>query len=83
MSPNRDMVSQVYLGLQDIGPAGDWLRRRIDWMAEEARGPRVLDVGCGEGILCVLLARRGISVTGVDTDQDALDFAKDHLAKEP
>ena len=82
-SPEWDHVSQVYLGLLDIGPAGDWLRRRIDWMAEEARGPRVLDVGCGEGILCVLLARRGFSVTGVDIDQDALDFARDHLAKEP
>ena len=52
-------------------------------MEDEVRGPRVLDVGCSEGILCVLLARRGFSVTGVDIDQDALDFAREHLAKEP
>ena len=83
MSPYRDQVSQVYLGLLDIGPTGDWLRRRIDWMADEVRGPRVLDVGCSEGILCVLLARRGCSVTGVDIEQEALDFAREHLAKEP
>ena len=82
MSPTRDHVSKVYLGLLDIGPTGDWLRRRIDWMAEEARGPRVLDVGCSEGILGVLLARRGIMVTGVDVDADALDFARQQLAKE-
>ena len=82
MSPTRDHVSQVYLGLLDIGPTGDWLRRRIDWMAEEARGPRVLDVGCSEGILGVLLARRGIMVTGVDVDADALDFARQLLGKE-
>ena len=82
MSPTRDHVSKVYLGLLDIGPTGDWLRRRIDWMAEEARGPRVLDVGCSEGILEVLLARRGIMVTGVDVDADALDFARQQLAKE-
>ena len=84
MAPaKRDCVSQVYLGLLDIGPTGDWLRRRIDWIASEARGPRVLDVGCSEGILGVLLARRGINVTGVDIDADALDFARELLAKEP
>ena len=79
--PMRDCVSQVYLGLLDIGPTGDWLRRRIDWMAAEAHGPRVLDVGCSEGILEVLLARRGVNVTGVDIDADALDFARELVAK--
>ena len=52
-------------------------------MAAEARGPRVLDVGCSEGILEVLLARRGIVVTGVDVDPDALSFARELVAKEP
>ena len=83
MSPGRDHVSQVYLGLLDLGPTGAWLRRRIDWMADEARGPCVLDVGCSEGILEVLLARRGIAVTGIDIDPDALGFARELLAKEP
>ena len=82
MSPGRDHVSQVYLGLLDLGPTGAWLRRRIDWMADEARGPCVLDVGCSEGILEVLLARRGIAVTGIDIDPGAIDFARRLLAKE-
>ena len=79
----RDRVSQVYLGMLDWGATGARLRRRIDWMADEARGPRVLDVGCSEGILEVLLARRGIAVTGVDINADALDFARGLLAEEP
>ncbi len=79
----RDRVSQVYLGLVDWGPMGDVLRRRVDWMVEQAQGPRVLDVGCSEGILEVLLARRGIDVTGVEVNPDALDFAHELLAKEP
>ena len=82
-STGRDKVGQVYLGLLDGGPTSDWLRRRIDWMAEEARGPRVLDVGCSEGILEVLLARRGIAVTGVDSDPGALEFAQELLSREP
>ena len=82
-STGRDTAGQVYLGLIDGGPTSDWLRRRIDWMAEEARGPRVLDVGCGEGILEVLLARRGIAVAGVDSDPGALEFAQDLLSREP
>ena len=82
MPPGRDHVSQVYLGLLDGGPTGDWLRRRIDWMADEAHGSCVLDVGCSEGILEVLLARRGVAVTGVDIDHGAIDFARWLLAKE-
>ena len=79
----RDQVAQVYLGVLDWGATGDVLRRRIDWMAGESRGPRVLDVGCSEGILEVLLARRGLDVTGVEVNPDALDFARELLAQEP
>ena len=79
----RDKVAQVYLGELDWGPTGDVLRRRIDWMADESRGPHVLDVGCSEGILEVLLARRGLDVTGVEVNADALDFARELLDKEP
>ena len=82
MASERDHVSQVYLGLVDVGPTGHWLRRRIDWMADEARGPRVLDVGCSEGILEVLLARHAYTVTGIDIDPEALEFAQHLLAKE-
>lgn len=79
----RDRVSQVYLGLVDWGPMGDVLRRRVDWMAEQVQGPKVLDVGCSEGIMEVLLARRGIDVAGVEVNPDALEFANELLAKEP
>ena len=78
----RDQVAQVYLGVLDWGTTGDVLRRRIDWMANEACGPRVLDVGCSEGILEVLLARRGLDVIGVEVNTDALEFARELLAKE-
>ena len=78
-----NMVAQVYFGKENLGPTGDVHRRRIDWMASEVRGPRVLDVGCSDGIMELLLARRGLDVTGVEANSDALDLANKLLAKEP
>jgi 2-polyprenyl-6-hydroxyphenyl methylase/3-demethylubiquinone-9 3-methyltransferase len=41
-------------------------------------GKRVLDVGCGGGILSESMARAGASVTGIDLASDALEIAKLH-----
>jgi 2-polyprenyl-3-methyl-5-hydroxy-6-metoxy-1,4-benzoquinol methylase len=39
----------------------------------------VLDVGCGDGILCAQLAQTGIPhVVGLDADADVLDRARSH-----
>ena len=67
----------------DPGPSGDRLRRRIDWMAGQAEGPRVLDAARSEGILGLLLARRGVEVTVVEADPEAVEYAREVLAKEP
>jgi len=37
---------------------------------------KTLDLGCGEGIFCIELARRGIDVTGIDISQEAINHAK-------
>ena len=79
----EERVSQAYLDVLDRGPADDRLRRRIDWVAGQAQGPRVLDVGCYDGILELLLGRRGIAVTRVDADREALEFTRELLANEP
>ena len=65
------------------GDSGEILRQRIDWMVDQARGSRILDVGCSEGVLEILLAREGFNVTGVDINAEALAFARDLLAQEP
>jgi 2-polyprenyl-3-methyl-5-hydroxy-6-metoxy-1,4-benzoquinol methylase len=83
-SPNlaRDRVAQTYLGLTGNSDVQHRLRRRINWMAAQAAGSRVLDIGCSEGILELLLAREGFHVTGIDVNQDALQYAQDLLAQE-
>ncbi len=53
---------------------------RLDWIERHAKvgGQRVLDVGCGGGILSDAMARRGASVLGIDLASKALKVAQLH-----
>lgn len=44
------------------------------------RGTKILDVGCGGGILSEPLARIGAEVTGIDASSDLIATAKEHAA---
>src|SRR3954470_21960430 len=61
--------------LHDINPL------RLDWIDRLAplAGKKVLDVGCGGGILAESMARRGAAVTGIDLSDKALRVAELHL----
>ena len=45
------------------------------------KGKRILDIGCGGGILCESLTRLGADVTGIDTSSNAIKVAKEHSKK--
>jgi len=53
---------------------------RLDWIDQISplRGERVLDVGCGGGILADSMARRGARVLGIDLATKALRVAQLH-----
>jgi|SRR5690349_11847986 2-polyprenyl-6-hydroxyphenyl methylase/3-demethylubiquinone-9 3-methyltransferase len=53
---------------------------RLDWIDAAAKlsGKRVLDVGCGGGILADAMARRGAQVLGIDLATKALRVAQLH-----
>jgi len=61
--------------LHDLNPA------RLNYIAERValKGARVLDVGCGGGILSESMARAGASVTGIDLAPRVLEVARLHL----
>ncbi len=54
---------------------------RLEWIDRHAplAGKRVLDVGCGGGILTEAMAQRGARVTGIDLSDKALRIAGLHL----
>ncbi|MBB61960.1 bifunctional 2-polyprenyl-6-hydroxyphenol methylase/3-demethylubiquinol 3-O-methyltransferase UbiG [Stutzerimonas balearica] len=53
---------------------------RVNWIDERATlaGKKVLDVGCGGGILSESMARRGAQVTGIDMGEAPLSVARLH-----
>jgi 2-polyprenyl-6-hydroxyphenyl methylase/3-demethylubiquinone-9 3-methyltransferase len=53
---------------------------RLEWIDELAtlKGKRVLDVGCGGGILAEAMARRAAHVTGIDLAAKPLGVARLH-----
>jgi len=53
---------------------------RLDWIDQRVAlaGKRVLDVGCGGGILADAMARRGAKVLGIDLATKALKVAQLH-----
>jgi 2-polyprenyl-6-hydroxyphenyl methylase/3-demethylubiquinone-9 3-methyltransferase len=51
----------------------------IDRMAGGLGGKRVLDVGCGGGILAESMAALGAQVTGIDLSEESLAVARLHL----
>lgn len=64
--------------LHEINPV------RLAWLAQHARlaGARVVDVGCGGGVLSEGLACAGAVVTGIDLAADALAAARQHAAEQ-
>lgn len=61
--------------LHDINPLRlGWIERQAGGLA----GKRVLDVGCGGGILSESMAQRGATVVGIDLAEEALAAARRH-----
>ena len=73
-SMNRLRVPLVRDGLMETGVA-DPAMADTDMPLQ---GVRILDVGCGAGILSEALARIGADVTGIDACHDNIEAAKHH-----
>lgn len=62
----------------ELGRITDGIEERLVLeLVGSVAGKRVLDVGCGDGVLCVGLAEAGGNVTGLDTDPGMLTAARE------
>jgi len=68
-----DLTSE-FRPLHEINPL------RLEWINSHAplSGAKVIDVGCGGGILAESMAKKGANVTGIDLSEKALGVADLH-----
>ena len=79
---NRDRINELYAGEIYSFENQDTARKRIHWICSQAQGDKILDVGCSQGLVCMLLGREGLNCIGIDNEQVAIDYANKELKKE-
>lgn len=68
------------LPLPVYGTNNNKLSSPVNYSMKPLEGYRILDIGCGGGILSENLARLGAHLTGIDAEKENITVAKYHLA---
>lgn len=72
---NNDRIYEAYKGFLGENFQKS-TQKRINWILNKASAcQKILDVGCSQGIISLLLAESGKNVTGIDIQQESIDFA--------
>lgn len=75
-APVSGVRRKVRLGRERMGAT------LLGWLPEDLGGMRVLDAGCGPGVLAMALATRGADVVAVDLAGSLLEVARARLAQQ-
>ncbi|WP_051428281.1 methyltransferase domain-containing protein [Bacillus sp. J33] len=57
-------------------------RERINWIVNNVKGSKVLDVGCSQGIVPIILGREGKQVDAIDIARESIEYANLDLRNE-
>ena len=79
---NDDRVADLYYRRIQSTESQNACRDRIHWLCAHVEGPRVLDVGCSQGVVPIILGREGCTVVGLDIEAEAIAAARQALAEE-
>jgi 2-polyprenyl-3-methyl-5-hydroxy-6-metoxy-1,4-benzoquinol methylase len=76
-----DRINEAYKG--ELGEAfkGKTLKR-INWIVNQVRGMKILDIGCSQGIISIILGREGKRVDAIDIAPESIEYAQDDLKQE-
>jgi len=76
----QDLASRWWDASSEFKPLHQINPLRLDWIADrvELSGSRVLDVGCGGGILAESMSHKGADVLGIDLAEAPLAVARLH-----
>lgn len=81
---NKKTLDRINLAYQ--GELGEEMQHntqsRVSWMCNNARGKTVLDIGCSQGMVSLILGREGKSVTGIDIVPEQISYAQQELELE-
>jgi glycosyltransferase involved in cell wall biosynthesis/2-polyprenyl-3-methyl-5-hydroxy-6-metoxy-1,4-benzoquinol methylase len=76
-----DRIGRLYLGLEGDEESRRRAVARIEWMLTACTPGRMLDIGCSEGILCILASKRGHEAEGWDINPTSIEAAENFAAQ--
>ncbi|MBU8731720.1 methyltransferase domain-containing protein [Cytobacillus oceanisediminis] len=69
-----DRITEAYIGSmgEDFSKK---TRDRINWIVNHVQGTKVLDIGCSQGIVPIILGREGKQVDAIDIAEESINYA--------
>ncbi|AIY79866.1 methyltransferase domain-containing protein [Clostridium botulinum] len=79
---NDDKIYEAYIGKRGEESKNN-THNRIEWIIDNIKDSKeIIDIGCSQGIISLLMAREGKNVKAIDIQEEAIDFANNLLNKE-